>query len=53
MKKLIQQLQELKALYTNGIVSKEWYIRELSELIRYANNKEEIELIHSYMDIDT
>ena len=53
MKKLIQQLQELKALFVNGIVSKEWYNKELDELIRYANSKEEIEIIHSYKDIDT
>ena len=52
MKKLTQELQELKALLINGIVSKDYYFKELDELIKYARNKEEITLINSYKDLD-
>ena len=52
MYRLIEKLQELKALLENNIVSKEWYYRELDELIRYAKNKDEIKMINTYKDLD-
>lgn len=52
LNKLNQDLQELKALFINGVVSKEWYLREIDDRIRYASNKEEIELINKYKDLD-
>ena len=48
---LTQKLQELKAMVLNGIVSKEWYFRELDELIKYADNKTEIKLINQCKDL--
>ena len=53
MKKLIQELQELKALLTNNIVSKEWYYRELDEMLKHARGKEEIALINQYKNLDS
>ena len=52
MKRLVSELEELKALFINNIITKEYYIRELDDLIRYANDKEEIKLIQSYRDLD-
>ena len=52
MNRLIEQLQELKALLTNRVISKEWYYRELDELIKYAGNKDEIKIINEYKDLE-
>lgn len=52
MSRLIQDLQELKALLISGIISKEYYFREIDEMLKYANNRDEIALINSYKNLD-
>ena len=52
MKRLISKLEELKSLFINNIISKEYYMRELDDLIKYANDKDELKLIHSYRDLE-
>ena len=48
MKELNKKLLELKSMLTLQVITKEEYYRELDDLIRYANSKEEIKIINSY-----
>ena len=52
MKKLNRYLQELKSKYLTGIITKQQYLRELDDMIKYAENREQIEFINSYKDLD-
>ena len=46
--KLQSELQQLKALLLNGIITRDWYYRELDEMIKYASNQDEIKMINAY-----